>query len=668
MTIKGRIIFIVSVLIVGVLLITSISLFRINNTNSVIKDMVDGTFMNIIKKDIPATTDVNKSLQLLLNADRDAYQALIAQYNAMNTTKIEKLKKIKELNDSNTQQVWDRTEKSSITYNEEMNELYSKFKKEYKLWKTHGNDVLSISIELAESYKEKQIFFDKSMKIFTIMRNNIDKIAGLAEEKIEKRSGNLQDLRKSYGLILNADRDAYQAHVAILKIASSNDHKLLSKYIKSNKSNTKQVIQRLTKASKYFDRNMQKVFNDVKIEFKEWKEYNQNYIEVSDENFFSEQYRKTSYALAKSHFETMRDLIDQITEKLDARQTAIIGTINKNSGIARQKANKLEQNLESSISFLIICCVIIIAASILIALLSSKKILSSMKKILLNINNGTINISYAAEQMSSASKNLANGSIRQAADIEEISGTIDEINSMTKQNNQNTQKAQKLVSDTEQAAQNGSEAINKMVQSIDKIQKSSKETSNIIKVIDEIAFQTNILALNAAVEAARAGDAGKGFAVVSEEVRNLAMRSADAARNTTGMIEDSIQNSNEGVVITQQVTENFEKIIFSISEITKLINEIANANSEQAEGISQVAGSVNQVNNIIQSNATNSEETANTSGELQNQANMLKKAMLDLTQMVEGIKESSKLEQSAIKEDVQTDNKLTVQNHLQVKK
>jgi methyl-accepting chemotaxis protein len=166
-----------------------------------------------------------------------------------------------------------------------------------------------------------------------------------------------------------------------------------------------------------------------------------------------------------------------------------------------------------------------------------------------------------------------------------------------------------------------------MQNAISRIKTSSDETAKIVKTIDEIAFQTNLLALNAAVEAARAGDAGKGFAVVAEEVRNLAQRSATAARNTSALIEESVKNAQGGVSISQEVAEIFRVIVEGSLKVTEVIAEIATASNEQSKGIDQLNVAVSQVNTVTQQNASNSEQSAGAAESLRSQAE-------DLTKMI----------------------------------
>jgi methyl-accepting chemotaxis protein len=195
--------------------------------------------------------------------------------------------------------------------------------------------------------------------------------------------------------------------------------------------------------------------------------------------------------------------------------------------------------------------------------------------------------------------------------------------SMTKQNAANAKEARGLSEAARGSSDRGVDSMKRLSQSIDKIKASSDATAKIVKTIDEIAFQTNLLALNAAVEAARAGDAGKGFAVVAEEVRNLAMRSAEAAKNTANLIEESVKNAEGGVVLNAEVLKNLDEINGQIRKVSEVMAEIAAASDQQSQGIEQVNTAVEQMNQVTQQVAANAEESASAAEELSGQANEL---------------------------------------------
>ena len=275
----------------------------------------------------------------------------------------------------------------------------------------------------------------------------------------------------------------------------------------------------------------------------------------------------------------------------------------------------------------------LICGAVLLAIITyvARSIIVPITRIVNEITASSDQVSLSAEQVADASELLANGSNEQAAGIEESSSALEEITSMTKQNSENALEASNIASDTTQKANIGNNAMAKMNIAIQDIQKSAEETAKIIKVIDEIAFQTNLLALNAAVEAARAGEAGKGFAVVAEEVRNLAMRSAEAARDTSALIEQSVSNSNNGVQISGEVNTILSEIVEGINKTTNLVNEISNASREQSHGIEQINITVNSIDKITQSNASSAEETSGASANLKTQAEQMKHIISQLS-------------------------------------
>lgn len=259
--------------------------------------------------------------------------------------------------------------------------------------------------------------------------------------------------------------------------------------------------------------------------------------------------------------------------------------------------------------------------------LLGKKLFEMVDKnnlVLGNINSASEQVAIGANQVSASSQSLSQGSTEQASAIEEITASVEQIAGQTRQNATNANKAKDLTENVKGKAVNGNIQMQEMLKAMAEINDSSNNISKIIKVIDEIAFQTNILALNAAVEAARAGQHGKGFAVVAEEVRNLAARSANAAKETTIMIEGSIEKVDTGTKIANDTAYALNEIVDGVSEAAILVGEIANASNEQASGIMQVNLAITQVAQVVQTNSATSEESAAASEELSSQAELLK--------------------------------------------
>ena len=266
----------------------------------------------------------------------------------------------------------------------------------------------------------------------------------------------------------------------------------------------------------------------------------------------------------------------------------------------------------------------------------ARPLIRFLKELVENLTDGSNQVASASEQISSSSQSLAQGSSEQASSLEETSASMEEMSSVTKQNSANAEEAAKLVDVCSGAANNGNKAVGEMTHSMEEINTSSKKIAEITKVIDGIAFQTNLLALNAAVEAARAGEHGKGFAVVAEEVRNLAQRSATAAKDTTDLIDDCVAKANNGAQIAGKGREALEEIVNNVKKVTDLTKEIANASGEQSDGIDQVSKAVQQMDEVTQQNAANAEETASASEEMSAQAQTLKDQVNILAAQVGG--------------------------------
>jgi methyl-accepting chemotaxis protein len=251
-------------------------------------------------------------------------------------------------------------------------------------------------------------------------------------------------------------------------------------------------------------------------------------------------------------------------------------------------------------------------------------ILDSLNEVLSEMNNAANQVASGARQVSDSAQALSQGSTEQASSIEQLTASMEEISSQTQLNATNASQANELAMAAKEGAIKGNNQMKEMLKAMDDINESSGNISKIIKVIDEIAFQTNILALNAAVEAARAGQHGKGFAVVAEEVRNLAARSANAAKETTALIEGSIKKVEGGTKIASDTASALNQIVEAVSNATTLVGEIATASNEQALGINQVNQGILQVSDVVQTNSATSEESAAASEELSSQAELLR--------------------------------------------
>lgn len=291
---------------------------------------------------------------------------------------------------------------------------------------------------------------------------------------------------------------------------------------------------------------------------------------------------------------------------------------------------------DTFLQILLISVLVMILVNVVAIMTIVKDIVASMAKISTELGASSQEVSSASSQLDAASQKLAEGTTEQAASIQETSSTLEETASMVQQNRDNTKQAAVLAKQSKEYANKSNSEMHKMMDAMEDLKKSSAEISKIIKVIDEIAFQTNILSLNAAVEAARAGDAGKGFAVVAEEVRSLAQRSAQAAKETATIIESNITMSEQGVHIARDVQGSIAEIDEQSKKVSELLDEISVATDEQAQGISQINQAVSQMEAVMASNAATAEESSAASKALYAQTINMNEIIDDLNKVVNG--------------------------------
>ena len=253
-----------------------------------------------------------------------------------------------------------------------------------------------------------------------------------------------------------------------------------------------------------------------------------------------------------------------------------------------------------------------------------------------NLSAGSVQLNHTAGEMSSTSQQLTGSANAQAASIQETSGSMEEIAAMTQQNSDNARQANSLMGDTFKVIKEAGEAMSTLTGAMEGISGASNETGKIIKTIDEIAFQTNLLALNAAVEAARAGEAGAGFAVVANEVRSLALRATEAAKNTADLIEDTVTRVKEGSSLVDRTAAAFSLVENSSVKIKELVAEIAAASQEQAQGVEQINRAIIEMDKMVRQNAANAADSSSTSEQLGEQAERMNLAVGDLVALVGG--------------------------------
>jgi methyl-accepting chemotaxis protein len=351
---------------------------------------------------------------------------------------------------------------------------------------------------------------------------------------------------------------------------------------------------------------------------------------------FKEAERLRGIALAGLNAESLgvdpKEWFQRQNEKIKAYQTLkdrylsdLLATVSHAANVAR---------LDLAVSALVTLTITL--ATLLLGIWVSRQILVATRSIAQDLEAAAKQTLSASQQVATASQSLAQGASSQAAGIEETSATLDELSGMAARHALTSTQAQTLAAQAYEDTARGSEAMVRLNQAMQSIKSASDQTVRIVRTIDEIAFQTNLLALNAAVEAARAGEAGRGFAIVAEEVRNLATRSAEAARNTGNMLQESASKADLGVAVATEVITVLESLRKTSEEVNTLVHAVAEANQQQHQGVTQIQGAVKEMNDSVQSNAASAQQTAAASEQLSAQAHALKELVSRLSDLVSG--------------------------------
>ena len=321
---------------------------------------------------------------------------------------------------------------------------------------------------------------------------------------------------------------------------------------------------------------------------------------------------------------------DMATQQVDE----IAGLSNTEMGLIEKAIFDLKRNVLKSVWLnfgLLVGSVIIMS---FISWVIGRSIARPVARIARSLSNVSGDMVSSSTQISASGKELSDGAGAQAAAVEQTSASMEEISSMTKQNADNAQQANTLMMEANQEVDKANDSMERVTHSMAEISGASEEISKIIKTIDEIAFQTNLLSLNAAVEAARAGEAGAGFAVVADEVRNLALKASEAAKNTSELIHGTVDIVKNGDILVQSTSEGFKKVAEKASKVSKLVDEIAAASSEQALGIEQINQTIGEIDRVVQQNSASAEESASASVELNHQAEEMNAFVSELNNLI----------------------------------
>lgn len=325
-----------------------------------------------------------------------------------------------------------------------------------------------------------------------------------------------------------------------------------------------------------------------------------------------EQHRKLTEAT-----KALDGAVDEEAAGMAEALRTLANSLKRHSGEA---AEEFQSTAHTTQRMALVTVAIGVTLALMVGYVVVRGLAKQLGAVLVSLGEGAEQLLSTSGQVSGSGQSLSQGATEQAASLEQTSASMEEMASMTRKNAENTHQAAQLVSEVHQRVTESHDALGEMVRSMGAIQESSQKVSKIIKTIDEIAFQTNILALNAAVEAARAGEAGMGFAVVAGEVRNLAQRSAKAAKDTAGLIEESMAKAQAGSQKVEQVAGAITGITDSVTRVKGLIDEVSEASRQQTQGIDQVSQAIAQMEKVTQTTAATAEESAAASEELNAQA------------------------------------------------
>jgi len=355
----------------------------------------------------------------------------------------------------------------------------------------------------------------------------------------------------------------------------------------------------------------------AKILFAESIEEYRKIMQLHNEFFQTKKAYELLFSDSQKNFQQLKDIISKYRENVrnEAKQLA-----DKSSSDAMKLTG----------TALIVCLIISIASGIFIR----RSVINPIRRVIFGLEYSYKEMTEASEQLAKIGKELAQGTLKQADFFKDTSAVLEEINSGIKQSTENVNKADNIVQDSTKSIKETGSSMTHLTQSMQEISQASRETQNIITTIDGIAFQTNLLALNAAIEAARAGEAGAGFAVVADEVKNLARKSAGAAKNTAGIIESNVKKIYEGSEAVSKANEIFLKIESDALKVSELITQVAENSEEQVKNVSQINTAMSEMESVVSQNALNGGELANTSDRMNNQGIRMNEFIEELAYLV----------------------------------
>lgn len=623
---------------------------------------------------IPKLQNSGRNVSLTLNADRDAYQAYVAQLEAQGTFDADIIKEADEDNKENIQQVYDRVVKASETFSAEMVSSYNDFKQLFPEWKALSRKTIGLCFEYSDNHHKREETIAQAEKAFSSMRSLIDDITEMLEAKIAVSPEFGLKYAKSINFVLNADRDAYQAMEARLRAMNARDFDSLDAYQADSVANIKQVGERMAKASIQFDRSMMGKYVEFKKLYQEWQNTNQQAIQLSRMLKQNRDQVSVVEARAMAKFDETRDVIDIMGSQSD-------DVSNKYVALAYEEAetvNRLAVESEKTISSMITASIILFAGVLLVLIIVSgivvnaivkpinnaadglkniaegdgdlttrlvvqtrdevgllsdsfNKFIEKLQQMIIDIKQGVETLSSSSTQMESIADAMS-GSADQtlqranavAAASEEMNTNMSSVASVMNQSSANlnavASAAEEMNSTINEIAGNAENARGIALKSVSKandstqvmngLSQSANAIGKVVETITDISEQVNLLSLNASIEAARAGEAGKGFAVVANEIKDLAKQTSDATLDIKNRIEDIQKSSTSSLGSIEEISTVITDVNDIVSTIATAVEEQSSATREIARNIGQASSGMDDVNSNVTESSAVSAEIA----------------------------------------------------------